>query len=396
MPRMLKLKSESGPVSPVDFLHGGTGRAEIVCPRMAPKSLAITFLFCGIGFAVGLPLGAISLMVGKEKDGAEAVPKPVSAPPSQRVATTTPKGGVGVGKRPKLSEEAPKSPGKKKPVPRPPLSQPPLQFQEARSQMNKLIKHNPSAAREVALKLPPELRGMAIAELCRLVASYDVEGAMALALALPPGEASDAALRDILYLLCGYDPDRALSVIASLPKDHVRPEIFSRIFFTGLLSSQQLAQAAEAVPLESRRLLVDRILRSGQMLASSRLLELMETLEVHPEDGGTGLASALKSLAVHAPEEAEKWLDRQPESPARDAMLKGIVEGVAPQDPARALTFCAGIGDAWTRTEALDTTLLNWLKTHRSGAVAWLRDSGKATLGAADQQRWLRRAGAIR
>ena len=69
MPRMLKLKSESGPVSPVDFLHGGTGRAEIVCPRMAPKSLAITFLFCGIGFAVGLPLGAISLMVGKEKDG---------------------------------------------------------------------------------------------------------------------------------------------------------------------------------------------------------------------------------------------------------------------------------------------------------------------------------------
>jgi hypothetical protein len=98
-----------------------------------------------------------------------------------------------------------------------------------------------------------------------------------------------------------------------------------------------------------------------------------------------------KGWADEDPQGASEWLRTLPPSKARDLAAAGLVEAVAPFDPAGAFVWAAEIGDAGKRAAALDQSFEAWSWSDPNAAVAALENS---QLSDAEKARLLKQGGA--
>lgn len=232
---------------------------------------------------------------------------------------------------------------------------------------------DPAAARAWAESLEdPSQRGTALSAVIGGMAAKDPEAAFAAANALSPEDRAKA-LPEIFQTLGDLDFDSALSRISAMTTPEDKNLALQQLGQTGGWNSiepAKLADFLEDVPKgESRSNILSQL---GQRMAGATAAEMEQTLAAFSESDQTTIRERMvSSLSYQDPEKALTILAGMGDSPRKKDMLRQTISYLAGSDPAAAIRQLDQIPAGNQRQSTLSSISSNWARKDSTGAIKW-------------------------
>lgn len=180
-------------------------------------------------------------------------------------------------------------------------------------------------------------------------ADYDARGAMQSLLALPRGEASDAAVRDIIAKAAQTAPAEAIeaAVQVEMPADQRRKHLSAAARVLARSDPAQAVLALGRIPDAPPEEVSAVLAISGRSDAKAAAAALAQCDLA--TNGYIAAESLTRGWAIADPSGASEWVRTLPGGELRDGGAAGIARSVMQSDPSAAFTWAIEINDAAIR-----------------------------------------------
>lgn len=180
-------------------------------------------------------------------------------------------------------------------------------------------------------------------------ADYDARAALQSLLALPRGEASDAAVREIIAKAAQTAPAEAIEAVlqVTMPADERRKHLSAAARVLARSDPAQAVQALGRIPDAPPEEVSAVLAISGRSDAKAAAAALA-TCEL-ATNGYIAAESLTRGWAIADPSGASEWVRTLPPGELRDGGAAGLARSVMESDPSAAFTWAMEINDGTIR-----------------------------------------------